>query len=71
MELHNGDCTFQPRFNKVAFTVNGKVTGGFKPPRGQQFVVLLLGTADKKADDFDAEAALNRLGFFRKGATND
>lgn len=71
MELFNGDCTFQSRFNKVAFTVSGKVTGGFKPPKGQQFVVLLLGTTDIKADDFDAEIALNRLGFFRKEPTND
>lgn len=71
MELFNGDCTFQSRFNKVAFTVNGKITGGFKPPRGQQFVVLLLGATGIKADDFDVEDALNRLGFFRKEPTND
>ncbi|GEM_PF-1292048 len=69
MELHDGDCTFQKSFNKVVFTVNGKITGGFKSPKGKQFVVVLIGTADKNADDFDTEAALNQLGFFRKELT--
>jgi hypothetical protein len=66
MNLFNGDCTFQTSFNKVAFSDDRRVTGTFKPPRGKQFAVLLLGTADKSAQDFDIEAALNALGFYRK-----
>ena len=35
----------------------------FKAPKGQRFVLLLLGTVDKEASNFDADAALNRLGW--------
>lgn len=67
MHLNDGDATFVGSFNKVAWTEDGrKVTFGFKAPRGEQFAVLLLGSAPKDAEDFDIEAALNRLGFFRR-----
>ncbi|AWZ87754.1 hypothetical protein CSC41_4888 [Pseudomonas aeruginosa] len=42
------------------------MTFGFRPPRGEQFVIMLLGSAKKDATDFDLEAALNRLGFYRR-----
>jgi hypothetical protein len=35
----------------------------FKAPKGKRFVFLLLGTADKDAANFDADAALNDLGW--------
>lgn len=66
MDLVNGDCTFQAKFDKVAFSENQKITGTFKPPSGRQFVVLLLGTAELGASDFDIDAALNDLGYARK-----
>lgn len=66
-QLHNGDATFCTTFNKKAFGENGsEFTFGFKPPRGKKFVVLLLGTAPKNATEFDAEKALNDLGFYRR-----
>lgn len=67
MNLQNGDATFQKKFTKVAFTDSSVVECDFLPPKGQQFVTLLLGTAPKGAKDFDVEAALNRLGFVRAG----
>jgi hypothetical protein len=35
----------------------------FKAPKGKRFVFLLLGVADKDATNFDADAALNALGW--------
>ncbi|WP_079281418.1 hypothetical protein [Pseudomonas aeruginosa] len=49
-------------FNRIGH----KMTFGFRPPRGEQFVIMLLGSAKKDATDFDLEAALNRLGFYRR-----
>lgn len=67
MELFDGDVTFQGSFNKIGFTKDDqKVTAGFKPPKGEQFVVLLLGTVKKGTIDCNAEEMLNRLGFFRE-----
>lgn len=67
MDLFNGAVTFQGSFNKIGFTDDGqKVTAGFKPPKGEQFVVLLLGTVKKGAVDCNAEELLNKLGFFRR-----
>lgn len=66
MELFDGDVTFQGSFNKIGFTEDDqKVTAGFKPPKGEQFVVLLLGTVKKGAIDCNPEEMLKRLGFFR------
>ena len=50
------------------FAEDGKqcFSAGFKPTKGKKFVVLLLGEVDKTAIDYDLEAALNRLGFYRK-----
>jgi len=67
MNLNDGDATFVGSFNKIGWTEDGrKMTFGFRPPRGEQFVVMLLGSAKKDATDFDLEGALNRLGFYRK-----
>lgn len=35
----------------------------FKAPKGKRFVLLLLGTVEKDATNFDADAALNALGW--------
>ncbi|EPP8607624.1 hypothetical protein, partial [Pseudomonas aeruginosa] len=68
MYLNDGDATFVGSFTKVCWDRdNGqRYSFGFKPNRGKKFVVMLLGEADKTADDFDLEAALNRLGFYRR-----
>ena len=67
--LNDGDATFVTKFDKICWCdeTGTRFTFGFKPPRGERFVVMLLGTAPTDADDFDCEAALNRLGFFRMG----
>lgn len=66
-ELHAGDVTFCQTFNKIGYTEsNDQVSAVFRPQKGKKFAVLLLGSVDKAATDFDAEAALNRLGFYRK-----
>jgi len=66
--LNDGDASFAGSFNKVCWGEDSgqRFTFGFKPPKGEQFVVMLLGTAPKNAEEFDCEAALNRLGFYRK-----
>ncbi|AYD44789.1 hypothetical protein [Yersinia rochesterensis] len=61
LKLHDGDASFAD-----TFTFQGQ--GGaarFKPPKGKKFVVLLLGVTDKEAIEFNAEKALNKLGFYR------
>lgn len=65
---YNGLCRYS---RKTGFNVpseDGKqcFSAGFKPTKGKKFVVLLLGEVDKTAIDYDLEAALNRLGFYRK-----
>ncbi|RUG42118.1 hypothetical protein [Pseudomonas aeruginosa] len=67
MQLNDGDAAFVGSFNKTCMTESGRtLTFGFKAPPGKKFVVLLIGETDKGSDDFDCEAALNRLGFFRR-----
>ncbi|RPN04110.1 hypothetical protein IPC1284_11670 [Pseudomonas aeruginosa] len=67
MNLHDGDATFVGSFNKVGWTEDGKkLTFGFKPPKGESFVVLLIGSVPKDSQDFNVEEALNRLGFYRR-----
>ncbi|EPZ0818880.1 TPA: hypothetical protein ACKPJS_006247 [Pseudomonas aeruginosa] len=68
MHLNDGDATFVGSFTKICWgeETGQKFTFGFKPERGKKFVVMLLGEADKDATDYDLEAALNRLGFFRQ-----
>mgnify|MGYP004548041311 FL=1 len=68
ISLHDGDASFASSFTKVAYSEDGKqcFSAGFKPTKGKKFVVLLLGEVDKTAIDYDLEAALNRLGFYRK-----
>ncbi|HGP0312935.1 TPA: hypothetical protein ACLE2D_003711 [Citrobacter freundii] len=67
ISLHNGDATFATTFTKIIFSEDGnKLSAAFKPPKGKKFVVLLVGVADKNAQDFELERALNRLGFYRR-----
>lgn len=68
VQLYDGDATFVSSFTKIAWGEESgqKFTFGFRPARGKKFVVMLLGEADKDATDYGLEAALNRLGFYRK-----
>lgn len=68
IQLDDGDATFVGSFTKIGWhrDTGEKVQVGFRPSRGKKFVVMLLGEADKNADDFDLEGALNRLGFYRR-----
>lgn len=61
-ELNDGDATFASTFKLI----RGKGWATFKPQQGKKFFVLLLGTVDKNAETADIEAALNKLGFYRK-----
>lgn len=64
MPLNEGDATFTSSFTKLGWDEAGNLyQAGFKPPKGEKFVVMLLGTAPKDATDYDLEAALARLGF--------
>lgn len=71
VQLFDGDATFLSSFTKVCYgeETGQKFTFGFRPERGKKFVVMLLGEADKNATDYDLEAALNRLGFYRREET--
>lgn len=67
VELHDGDASFAN-----TFTLQGKgIAARFKPPKGKKFVVLLLGVTDKEAVEFNAEKALNKLGFYRTEGNAD
>lgn len=68
VQLFDGDATFVNSFTKIGWgqETGQKFTFGFKPERGKKFVVMLLGEVDKDATDYDLEAALNRLGFYRR-----
>lgn len=64
MPLNDGDATFTGSFTKLGWDEAGNQhQAGFKPPKGEKFVIMLLGTAPKDATDYDLEAALARLGF--------
>lgn len=65
VQLENGDVSFQPSFNLIGWAPGKKITRTFKPPKGQQFAVLLLGVAPNDAQTYDFDAALNALGYFR------
>ncbi|HBR1446039.1 TPA: hypothetical protein L9L55_005061 [Klebsiella quasipneumoniae subsp. quasipneumoniae] len=65
--LHPGDATFATSFTRIIYSEDGdKFSAAFKPPKGKKFVVLLVGVADKNAQYFELEQALNRLGFYRR-----
>lgn len=65
-QLINGDCTFSPSFQlKMLGSKPGDhVTCSFKPPKGEQFVSMLLGTVPKDAvaDQVDVKKLLSALG---------
>ncbi len=64
IHLFDGDATFTKSFSKVGFTESGnKHTATFRAAKGRQFVVLLLGDVDAKAQDCDLDAMLKELGY--------
>lgn len=56
----------------VVLGADGKATASFKAPKGQQFVLLLLGVEDTRAagQKLDPVAALNALGWFTQEASD-
>lgn len=62
MVLNFGDFTLQKTFNLVQFSNDGaRVTAGFKPDKGHEFVTLLVGQA-KKGEKVDVDKMMARLG---------
>lgn len=65
--LHPGDATFSGSFKKISRGDNGQqMTAAFNPPKGREFVVLLLGDVEKGQSWVDVEKMLNDLGFYRR-----
>ena len=65
--LQPGDATFAKSFTKISRGDNGaQFSAAFKPPKGREFVVLLLGNVEKGQPWVDVEKMLNELGFYRK-----
>ena len=68
--LHPGDATFATSFTKISRGDCGaQFSAAFKPPKGREFVVLLLGDVEKGQSWVDVEKMLNDLGFYRKDAS--
>lgn len=69
--LHPGDATFAKSFTKISRGDCGaQFSAAFKPPKGREFVVLLLGDVEKGQSWVDVEKMLNDLGFYRKDASS-
>lgn len=67
--LDTGDATFASSFTKISRSDDGaQMSASFKPPKGEEFVVLLIGTVPKGQAWVDVEPMLNELGFYRDGA---
>jgi len=65
--LNIGDASFAKTFSKVSRSDDGaQLTASFKAPKGQEFVVLLLGTTEAGQSWVDVEKMLNELGFYYK-----
>lgn len=65
--LNYGDATFSSSFAKIMRSDEGyELKASFKPERGKEFVVLLLGETDKGTPYVDVEEMLNKLGFYRE-----
>lgn len=65
--MKNGDLIVQTNLTLMQFDDKGRATlqAGFKVYRGGAAVSLLLGTCPKQqVNQFDATAALNRLGWY-------
>ena len=68
--LHPGDATFAKSFTKISRGDCGaQFSAAFKPPKGRELVVLLLGDVEKGQPWVDIEKMLNELGFYRKDAS--
>ncbi len=64
-----GDVAKQPKFEVASLAADGEtvLTAVAKPPKGQKYAVLLLGTMGKDDNpmDFDVDTALEALGYVR------
>lgn len=65
-----GDVSKVAKFEVTSTANDGAttLTATAKPPKGQKFAVLLLGTMDKDDNplDFDLDKALQQLGYVRE-----
>lgn len=70
-ELNAGDCTFASTFKKIVRSECGfyQETGTFRPPKGHEFIVLLLGNVKKGSVDADLVEMLAELGFVHDAAS--
>lgn len=64
-----GDVSKVPKFEVASLAGDGQtvLTATAKPPKGNKFAVLLVGTMDKDDNplDFDIDSALADLGYVR------
>lgn len=64
--LSLGDCTYSTTFNKLSRGENGNyLQVSFKPPKGQEFISMVIGTVPAKTVDYDLAKMLKRnVGLF-------
>lgn len=70
IELDEGDVSLQKTFTLEGKTPEGVVTAMFKPPKGERFVVMLLGSIPngQELTREGVERMLDDIGFKRKDA---
>lgn len=68
IELDEGDVSFQKTFTLEGKTAKGVATATFSPPKGERFVVMLLGSVPngQELTSEDVERMLGDIGFTRK-----
>lgn len=65
MDMRVGDVVLTTSLKIRDQPVKPTLELGYKAPKGEGFVVMILGTTDGKTP-FDAEKALNALGWYFK-----
>lgn len=59
--LEIGDCTYSKTFNKVSRGDGGAYLDvGFKAPKGEEFVSMLIGVVPAKTVEYDLQKMLKR-----------
>jgi hypothetical protein len=67
MDCHIGDAAFAKLFRKTQRNSDGlQISANFAPPKGKEFVVLLIGEVDAGTVYADPDVMLNALGYFKK-----
>lgn len=66
MALQDGEFSVAPSFTLVQFNQSGgRFSMNYKPPKGRQFVTMLVGTIDKKETFADVDAMMRAAGWAR------